>query len=258
MSTNQPQRGSNGGSDDRRETSSDARREPHREEGVRREVQDEEQSGRDHRGSYADGLRDGRSEGQREGRRVATDRDDRDRDGIEQERRSKFGGFNWGADFFGWLVAIGVTALVASIVGAIAAAVESSLSVTQDEAERSAGSIGIGTGIALLVVLMIGYFAGGYVAGRMSRYDGGRQGIGVWLIGLVITIVVAIVGAVAGSQYNILDRIDLPSLPVPTDAATVGGLIALAAVVVGTLLAAFLGGTTGQRYHRKVDRYHQG
>lgn len=204
--------------------------------------------------SYDDGYRDGLHEGSRTATREH-DHDERDSDRVEDERHSKFGGFNWGADFFGWLVAIGVTALVASIVGAIAAAVESSLSVTQNEAERSAGSIGIATGIALLVVLMIGYFAGGYVAGRMSRYDGGRQGIGVWLIGIIITIIVAIVGAIAGSQYNILDRVNLPSLPIPTDTATAGGLIALAAVVVGTLLAAFLGGKTGQRYHSKIDRY---
>jgi len=33
-----------------------------------------------------------------------------------------------------------------------------------------------------------------------------------------------------------------------------GGLIALAAVVLGTLLAAILGGKSGERYHKKVDR----
>ena len=173
----------------------------------------------------------------------------------EDERRSKYGGFNWGADFFGWLIAIAITILLSSIVAAIAAAIGSTLSVTQSEAQRAAGSIGIGTGIALLLVLMVGYYAGGYVAGRMSRYDGGRQGIGVWLIGLIITILAAIAGAMFGSQYNILTRVDLPTLPIPTDTATLGGLIALAAVLLGTLVAAFLGGKVGQRYHNKVDRY---
>jgi hypothetical protein len=32
------------------------------------------------------------------------------------------------------------------------------------------------------------------------------------------------------------------------------GLIALAAILVGTALAALAGGKTGERYHRKVDR----
>ena len=173
---------------------------------------------------------------------------------AEAERRDRFGGFNWGADFFGWLVAIALTVLLASIVGAIAAALGSTLNVSQTEAERKAGSIGIGAGIALLLVLMIAYYAGGYVAGRMSRYDGARQGVGVWLIGLLVTLLAVGLGAIAGEQYNILSRVDLPSLPIPTDKATVGGLITLAAVVLGTLLAAILGGKVGQRYHRKVDR----
>ena len=183
--------------------------------------------------------------------RASGHEDDRHRDA----KHERFGGFNWGADFFGWLVAVGVTALAASIAGAVAAAVGSTLSVTQSEAQRSAGTIGIGTGVALLVVLMIGYYAGGYVAGRMSRFDGGRQGFGVWLIGLVVTVIVAVVGAIAGSEYNILSRVDLPSLPIPTETATWGGLIALAAVVAGTLLAAFAGGKAGHHYHDKVDRY---
>jgi hypothetical protein len=32
-------------------------------------------------------------------------------------------------------------------------------------------------------------------------------------------------------------------------------VIALIAVVVGTLLAAMAGGKAGQRYHNKIDRY---
>jgi hypothetical protein len=63
-----------------------------------------------------------------------------------------------------------------------------------------------------------------------------------------------LVGIIAGSQYDIFQRIDLPSLPVPTDKLTTGGLIAVAGLLLGTLLAAFLGGKTGERYHRKIDR----
>ena len=42
----------------------------------------------------------------------------------------------------------------------------------------------------------------------MSRFDGARQGIGTWLIGLAVTIVLAIVGAVLGSEYNVLERLE--------------------------------------------------
>lgn len=172
----------------------------------------------------------------------------------EDLRREEYGGFNLGAAFFGWLVAIALTVLLASILGAIAAAVGNELNFTQNDAQREAGTVGISTAVALLIVLMIAYFAGGYVAGRMSRYDGGRQGMGVWLIGLVVTMLVLLIGIIAGSQYDIFQRIDLPSFPVPTDKLTTGGIIAVAAVLVGTLLAAFVGGKTGERYHRKIDR----
>jgi amino acid transporter len=182
--------------------------------------------------------------------RRSRDREDR----LEQARRDEFGGINWGSAFFGWLVAIALTVLLTGIVGAIAAAVGSENDFTQYQAERSAGTIGIVTAITLLVILMIGYFAGGYVAGRMSRFDGGRQGVAVWVIGLVITIIVAVIGLIAGDQYDIFARVNLPSVPIPTDEASTGGLITLIAVILATLLAAFLGGKTGQRYHRKVDR----
>jgi hypothetical protein len=179
---------------------------------------------------------------------------DRDPEATEARRREEFGGFNLGADFFGWLVAVAMAVLLAGIVGAVAAAVGSSLHVTQTDAQRRAGTFGLATAIALLVVLMVAYYAGGYVAGRMSRYDGGRQGFGVWLIGVLVTIVVVAVGILFGSQYDIFQRVNLPSVPIPSDTATWGGIITLAAILIGTLIAAFVGGKVGRRYHSKVDR----
>ena len=173
---------------------------------------------------------------------------------AQEIRREEFGGFNVGADFFGWLVAVALTVLFTSIVGAVAAAVGQSLNVDRTDAQRDANSFGLATAIALLVILMLAYYAGGYVAGRMSRFDGGRQGVGVWLIGLLITLIAVGLGVLFGNQYNILDRVDLPSIPIPDNTLTSGGLITLAAVLVGTLLAAFAGGKVGQRYHTKIDR----
>ncbi len=180
--------------------------------------------------------------------------EENDRRRVQEARKEMFGGFNLGADFFGWLVAVALTVLLAGIIGAITAAVGASLNVDQTDAERQAGTFGLATAIVLLVTLMIAYYAGGYVAGRMSRFDGGRQGVGVWLIGLLVTLLVVGLGAFFGSQYNVLQRVKVPSMPIPTDTATWGGLITLAAVLLGTLLAAVVGGKVGQRYHIKVDR----
>jgi hypothetical protein len=173
---------------------------------------------------------------------------------AQEARRDKFGGLNAGAAFFGWLVAVAVSILLTGIIGAIAAAVGSNAQLTQSEANRQAGSIGVAAAIVLLVVLMVGYYSGGYVAGRMSRFNGPRQGLGVWLIGLLITIVVGVLGAVFGQKYNVFDRVSLPRLPVSVDAITTGGVVAAVIVLVGTLLAALAGGSVGTHYHRRVDR----
>jgi len=174
--------------------------------------------------------------------------------GNQAQARDKFGGMNIGAGFFGWLVAIAIAILLTSIVGAIAAAAGASSNVTQSNAQRQAGTIGIVAAIVLLVVLLVAYFTGGYVAGRMSRFDGGKQGLAVWLIGLAVTILALVLGAVFGSQYNILDRVSLPRIPVSTDQLGTGGIITAVVILLGTLLAAMAGGKVGHRYHDKVDR----
>ena len=175
-----------------------------------------------------------------------------DRD-AESRQREEYGGINWGSAFFGWLVAIAVTILLSSIIGAIAAGAGAESNVSQSDAERQAGTIGIIAAVVLLLVLAIGYYAGGYVAGRMSRFDGGKQGLAVWVIGLLVTILAVVLGWIFGEEYNIFDRVSLPRIPLPTDQLTWGGVITGVAVLLGTLLAAMAGGKVGQRYHRKVD-----
>ena len=207
-----------------------------------REVVHEQDSG-----EYERGLQRGREEGLRQGY-SATD------PATEQRRKEAYGGLNLGASFFGWLVAIALTILLTGILSAIATGISdaSELDISTAELRSQAGTVGMVTGIVLLVVLMIGYYAGGYVAGRMSRFDGVKQGIGVWVIGLLVTIVVAVITAIAGAEYDVFKYI--PSIPIPTDTLTQSGLIALGAVLLGTLLAAIIGGKVGQRYHTKVDR----
>jgi cytochrome b subunit of formate dehydrogenase len=172
----------------------------------------------------------------------------------DDEAREKFGGFNIGAAFFGWLVAIAMAIILTSLVGAIAAGIGSTTGVTQTQAQREAGTVGLTAGIILVVVLLLAYYTGGYVAGRMSRFDGGRQGLAVWLIGLLVTILAVVLGVVFGAQYNILDRVSLPRIPIPTDQMTLAGIITAVVILVGTLLAAMFGGKVGHRYHDKVDR----
>jgi hypothetical protein len=167
---------------------------------------------------------------------------------VRARQREEFGGINWGAAFFGWLVAVGLGTLLVGLLAAAGAA------VGLTETSGNASELGVGGAIALLVALAVAYYAGGYVAGRMSRFDGARQGFGAWLVGLVVTIALAVAGAILGSEYNVLERLDLPAVPVGDSDLATGGALALAIVVVGTLIAAVSGGKAGERYHRKVDR----
>jgi sporulation protein YlmC with PRC-barrel domain len=174
-------------------------------------------------------------------------------EGARERQHEEFGGFNFGAAFFGWLVAVGIAVLLTAIVGAAGTAIGLT-EVGGSSAAGNAETIGIVGGVVLLMVLVVAYYAGGYVAGRMSRFEGGRQGIGVWLFGLLVTLAAAAAGAVFGSKYNVLSKLDLPRIPVDEGSLTTAGLIALAAILIGTLLAALAGGKTGEKYHRKVDR----
>jgi hypothetical protein len=174
-------------------------------------------------------------------------------DEVDRRQREEYGGLSWGSAFFGWLVAVGVSALLIAILSAAGAAIGLT-ETSADEAAGSAETVGIVGGIVLLAILMLAYYAGGYVAGRMARFNGPRQGVATWLIGLIVTVVLAVAGVLLGAEYNVLSSLNLPRIPVDEGSLTTGGLIALAAVLVGTLLAAIAGGKAGTHYHRKVDR----
>ena len=170
-------------------------------------------------------------------------------------QRARFGGIKWGAAFFGWLSANGLAVILVALLSAAGVALGLANGVdTADEAVAQADTVGISGGIALLVMLFLAYLAGGYVAGRMARFDGARQGLATWLIGLIVVVLLAAAGAVLGAQYNVLQQLQLPRIPVDEGTATTAGIVTLVAVLLVTLLGALVGGKLGERYHRKIDR----
>jgi hypothetical protein len=172
---------------------------------------------------------------------------------TQNRQREEFGRLHWGSAFFGWLVAVGIATLLTALLSAAGAAVGLTKASTEDAADN-ADTLGIVGAVLLLVILLVAYYAGGYVAGRMARFAGPRQGLGVWTIGLVVTLILALAGALLGAEYNVLSQLNLPRIPIDEGSLTTAGLIALAAIVLGTLLAAVAGGKAGTHFHRKVDR----
>jgi hypothetical protein len=171
---------------------------------------------------------------------------------MRSRQRERFGGIKWGSAFFGWLSAIGLAALLSGIL--VGAGVALGLSTSDAQNADNAETIGLGGGIALLVVLAIAWFCGGYVAGRMARFDGARQGIGVWAWTIIAALIVAGLAAIGGSEYDVFERLNLPRIAIGDSTLTSGGAITGAAAILVTLLAAIVGGKFGERFHKRVDR----
>ena len=176
------------------------------------------------------------------------------RDAVHAQR-ADFGGIKWGAAFFGWLSANGLAVLLVALLSAAGVALGLTQGISSpEEATGQAATIGLAGAIALLVVLFLAYLAGGYVAGRMARFNGVRQGVAVWLVGLLVVLVLSVAGYVLGREYNVLESLNLPRIPIDEGTATTAGIITLVAMAVATLLAAVVGGRLGTRYHRRIDR----
>lgn len=167
-------------------------------------------------------------------------------------QRERFGGAKIGAAFFGWLVSVGMTVLLSAIAAGAGVAVGNTVAI--DAAGADAATVGLTGAATVLVVLALAYLTGGYVAGRLARFDGTRNGVLTWLVGVIVTVLAGLIAAAIGSNSDLVARVRLPAFPGDLATVTMGGLIALAVLLVVTLLAAAAGGRLGERFHRRVDR----
>ncbi|ARC57665.1 hypothetical protein AS850_11340 [Frondihabitans sp. 762G35] len=187
------------------------------------------------------------------------------RDEMAFRQKQEFSGINFGAGFFGWLASVGLAGILFAIAGGITLAV--GLANTSALLGRASavtlGSVFTGQTqqitalVVFLVILFLSYFVGGFVAARMSRFSGAKQGLAVWLWGLFMSIIGAVVAVVAASQ-----SVTLADLEGTTGAGfsmstftSPSALIAEGLVVVVSIGAALLGGLAGTRFHRRVDRF---
>lgn len=173
--------------------------------------------------------------------------------------REEFGGIKLGSAFFGWLAAVGTAVLLTALVAGTGTALGLATDMTAEEAvegaAQGADTVGIIGAALLAIVIFVAYYAGGYVAGRMTRLDGAKQGLAVWLWALVIAVVVALIGAFGGAEFNILATLNgFPRLPIGEGELTTIDIITAVVVALVSLAGAVLGGLEGMRFHRRVDR----
>ena len=171
-------------------------------------------------------------------------------EGIARAREN-FGGFDIPAQLTGMLVAIGMTLLLGGIAGAIIGSI-----AYQTGLQGNLNDLSIGSLITGLVVLFVAFLLGGWTAGRIARYDGGRNGLmtAVWF--LILTAILAGLGIWFGSQYNVVGNVDLPNwfdAWFSSDEVSTGAALSGIAAVLVSLLGGFLGGVWGQRFHKRAD-----
>jgi hypothetical protein len=154
--------------------------------------------------------------------------------------RQRFGGTKLVSAFFGWLVAVGLTVLLGALAGAASLVV-------------GGRTLGVGPAVAV-AILLVAAFAGGYVTGRLARFDGARNGFLSWAIGVLVTAALAVVAAFLGARDAALAGVPLPSLVSALEQVGGAELVLAAVAVLGTLAAAVIGGKAGEQFHHRVDR----
>jgi hypothetical protein len=175
----------------------------------------------------------------------------------EDRLRDMYGGVDWLASFLGFVFTVVVGSLFSLIAGLVLAPLGFSVSL--------GGQLGAAviTGLVLVGVLVfLTYFFGGYVAGRLARFDGGRNGAMLLLWSGVVILVLALVNAVLASLLpsaiseninNFIQNDLLSSIGSLSQLGVVGVVVFVGALLLA-LLGGFLGGRLGSRYHGEIDR----
>lgn len=176
----------------------------------------------------------------------------------EEYLRDIYGGVDWLASFVGFVF----TLLFAGLLGAAAGFfLLAPLGLQQSLAGGQLTSTAL-TGFAVVAgVLFFAFLFGGYISGRMARYDGGRNGAMVLLWMVLIAALLLVLSGVLGQVISGTPAGDLVGAALNSGSNAVdllGGLGTSGIVIAGGLLLAallggMLGGRLGSRYHREID-----
>jgi len=176
----------------------------------------------------------------------------------EEYLRDIYGGVDWLASFVGFIF----TALFASLLGIGAALfLLLPLGLRQSLSDGQLDSTAI-TGIAVIAsVGFLSFLLGGYISGRMARYDGARNGAMVLLWAILIVALLLVLSGVFGQAISETPAGDFVREALDFGFATVelmnglgvSGAVVSGGVALAALLGGMFGGQLGSRYHREID-----
>lgn len=171
----------------------------------------------------------------------------------EARLKEIYGGVDWLASFIGCIFALLCGGVLISIAGLIVGFFLGGLTLDLQ-------TFGAGAVTSLVVVglaLFLAFFCGGYVAGRLVRFDGGRNGAMTVGWGLLLIVIFLIFGAFLGGPIfeplrNFVQSGIGPAFNNLSQAGLVGIGVAVGAILL-EVLGGFLGGRLGQGYHIRID-----
>ncbi len=175
----------------------------------------------------------------------------------EDRLRDMYGGVDWLASFLGFVFTLVLGAVFSSVTGLLLVP----FGFSPDFSDGQLGTSVI-TGLAVLAVLIfLTYFFGGYVAGRLARFDGGRNGAMVLAWTFIVVLILTLVAVVFSGFLPAGIAVGVGNLAQATARAAsnlagagLAGIVAAAAALLVALLGGFLGGRMGSRYHTEIDR----
>ena len=167
--------------------------------------------------------------------------------------RRRFGGGDIVASLLGMLTALGTIVLLGALFAAGAANVD--LQVNLLNPEGALDEVEVIGAVAAAAVIFVSFLLGGIAAGRISRYDGGVNGVGAALWFLLLLAVFAALGAWVGEEYNAFAAADLPNWisQLDVDEVTTAAIVMSIVSILLMLAGGYLGGRIGESYHRRVD-----
>ena len=148
-------------------------------------------------------------------------------------------GFDIPATLAGMLAALGSLILLAGLIGAILGAIGYQTGIAGNEEELSIGGL-----IAGMVALFLAFLIGGWTAARIARHSGIGHGLMTVLWFVLLAGLLAALGALVGSEYNLFAGLDVPQW-FSSDALTAGAIISGVVALAVMLLGAWLGGRLG-------------
>lgn len=213
--------------------------------------------------STDDGLRD---DGVRDGLRDDGVRDDRAGSDVDrppaatvvgtEKRRIAPRAPQVGSGLCGFLAAVGSYIVIAAIVHAVVARIDTGHNIANalDGARANQpAAVSWSGAIALLVLAFLVCVIGGYVCGTMARRSGVLEGLSVWLWAAVAAVVASLIVEASSVTYAVLYQFDLfPRIAVGSLDGRNGAIISAIILAAGGLIGALVGGAIGASAHRRV------